>query len=29
MKKIRNQVKGILRDVQNKPVVTIERTWYY
>lgn len=27
--KIRNQVNGILRNVQHKPVATIERTWYY
>jgi len=26
---IRNQVNGILHDVPHKPVVTIERTWYY
>ena len=26
---IRNQVNGILRNVQYKPVVKIERTWYY
>jgi len=27
--KIRNQVNGILQNVQHKPIVTIERTWYY
>jgi len=27
--RIRNQVNAILRNVQHKPVVTIERTWYY
>ena len=27
--KISDQVNGILRNVQHKPVVTIERTWYY
>lgn len=27
--KIRNQVNGILQSVQHKPVVTIERPWYY
>ena len=27
--KIRNQVSAILRNVQHKPVVTIERIWYY
>ena len=27
--KIRNQVNSILQNVQHKPVVTIERTWYY
>ena len=26
---IRNQVNGILRNVRHKPVVKIERTWYY
>jgi hypothetical protein len=26
---IRNQVNAILRNVRHKPVVTIERTWYY
>ncbi len=26
---IRNQVNGILWNVQHKPVVTIEKTWYY
>lgn len=26
---ILNQVKSILRNVQHKPVATIERTWYY
>ena len=24
-----NQVNGILRNAQHKPVVKIERTWYY
>jgi len=27
--RIRNQVNAIIRNIQNKPVVTIERTWYY
>ena len=27
--KIRNQVNAILRNVQHKPILTIERTWYY
>ncbi|MFV9689756.1 MAG: DUF4433 domain-containing protein [Desulfobacteria bacterium] len=27
--KIRNQVNGILQNVQHKPVATIEKTWYY
>ena len=26
---LRSQVNGILQSVQDKPVVTIERTWYY
>ena len=27
--RIRNQVNAIIRNVQHKPVVTIERIWYY
>jgi hypothetical protein len=27
--RIRHQVNGILQNVQHKPVVTIERKWYY